>query len=366
MIWFLITQVLTLLLDIVTIRCCSHPDKDLELLLLRQQLRILQRKSRSKSNLNRAEKLTLAALLARFKQITRQTYQQLNSVVLIVRPETVLRWHRELVRRKWTFHQRVPSPGRPSLSPNLVALIVQLARENTRWGYRRISGELLKLGYRTGKTTIAQILKQHGLTPAPQRGCMSRSWSRLLQHYRQQVLACDFFTVETLALHTLYVLFFIELNTRQIVQIACTAHPTAVWMTQQARHVVWQLEERQLQSKALIHDRDTKFIRTFDAIFKSENLNILLTPYQTPNANATAERWVRTIREECLDHLFILNEKHLNRVLKEYVDYYNEHRPHQGLEQRIPKPKRTDVHRGSVRCRDVLGGLMHDYYRGVA
>jgi putative transposase len=337
MMWLLVTQGLTLLLDIILIRCNSQPHKDLELLLLRQQLRILQRKSRSNDRLNRTEKLTLATLLAKFKHMTLQTCQQLNSVVFIVRPETVLRWHRELVRLKWTFKKRVPSPGRPSLPPEHVALIVQLARENPRWGYRRISGELWKLGYRTGKTTIAQILRRHGLTPAPKRIGRSGSWSRLLQHYRQQVLACDFFTVETLTLHTLYVIFFIELHTRQIVQIACTAHPTSVWVTQQARQVVWRLEAKRSQPRAPIHDRDTKFTGVFDAVFQSECLRILQTPYRTPNANAVAERWVQTIRAECLDHLFILNERRLGRVLREYTQFYNERRPHQGLEQGIPK-----------------------------
>jgi putative transposase len=250
MIWFSLAQALTLLLYIVTIRCRSYPDKDLELLLLRQQVRILQRRSKSKCHLNQAEKLTLAVLLTQFKQLTRQTYQQLSSVVLIVRPETVLSWHRALVRLKWTFNQRVPSPGRPVLPPNLIALIVQLARENPRWGYRRLSGELRKWGQRVSKTTIAQILKHHGLTPAPQRARMSGSWSRLFQHYRQQMLACDFLTIETLGLRTVYILFFIELNTRQIIHIACTAHPTSVWVTQQARQVAWQLEASQPQPKA--------------------------------------------------------------------------------------------------------------------
>lgn len=189
-----------------------------------------------------------------------------------------------------------------------------------------------------------------------------------------QVLACDFFTVETIRLQTLYVLFFIELGTRKVHLAGCTAHPTSAWVTQQARNIVWNIQEKALHRspvRFLIHDRDAKFTASFDAVFASDGITIIRTPYRAPNANAYAERWVRTVREECLDHLLILGERHLRRVLTEYIEYYNHRRAHQGIGQQIPvtpseepgaKEQSVIVTRGPIHRRDVLGGIIHDYY----
>lgn len=191
------------------------------------------------------------------------------------------------------------------------------------------------------------------------------------------MLACDFFTVETLRLQTLYVLFFIELGTRRVHFAGCTAHPTSAWVTQQTRNIAWDILEvqtRELPSEPirfLIHDRDAKFTPSFNTVFVSEGIEIIRTPYRAPKANAFAERWVRTVREECLDHLLIISEWHLRRVLTEYVTYYNQRRPHQGIGQQMPMPmpvpsalqqERVRT-RGDIHRQDVIGGIIHDYYR---
>jgi transposase InsO family protein len=280
-------------------------------------------------------------------------------------PETVLRWHRELVRRKWTFRPP-PAAGRPRIAVELEALIIRLAKENPRWGYGKIEGELRKLGYRVGRSTIRDVLKRQQLPGAPLRAQQSSTWRAFLLQHQHQLLACDFFTVETWRLQTLYVFFFIELGTRRIHLAGCTAHPTAAWVAQQARQLVWKLQEEGKTIRFLLHDRDAKFPASFDVVFASEGIETILTPYRAPNANAYAERWVRSVREECLDQVLILNERHLDHVLNEYSQYYNQARPHQGIGQQIPDLASHQPRQGPVLRRDVLGGLIHDYYHEAA
>ncbi len=190
-----------------------------------------------------------------------------------------------------------------------------------------------------------------------------------MTHYKEQLIACDFFTVETLTLKTLYVLFFIELGSRKVHRAGVTANPNPTWVTQQARQVMWELEERNPPCRFLIRDRDNKFpqrtgtARAFDTVFRSEGIDVIRTPVRAPNANAYAERWVRTVREECLDHLLVLNQTHLRQVLKTYIEYYNEARPHQGIGQRIPVSPEPSPSTGTVEHRKVLGGIINDYYR---
>jgi len=186
-----------------------------------------------------------------------------------------------------------------------------------------------------------------------------------MTHYQAQILAYDFFTIETLFLRTLYVFFFIELGSRRVHFAGCTAHPNGAWVTQQARQIVWELAERELPIRFLIHDNDSKFTPAFDTVFAAEAIKVIRTPFRAPNANAYAERWVRTVREECLDKLLIINQVHLRRVLGEFISYYNSSRPHQGIEQRTPIMRTTVMSTGPVRCRDVLGGIIHDYYRAA-
>jgi transposase InsO family protein len=229
------------------------------------------------------------------------------------------------------------------------------------WG-DRIHGELLKLSFALDPKTVKNIMRRHHLPPAPVRG--TSSWRTFLSHYKQQMLACDFFTVETLWLKALYVLFFIELNTRRVYLAGCTDHPNSAWVTQQARQLTWQLAEMRTEREPLrylIHDHDTKFTRSFDAVFEVEGMEIILTPCHTPQANAIAERWVRSVRQEALVPIVVLGQRHLRRVLVEYVDFYNRARPHQGIEQDMPIPRSLGVMDGPIGRREVLGGILHDY-----
>ena len=360
--WFLLTQCFSTLLQLVLLRRQTERAKDLQILLLRHQLTIVERKLDKPLRISRVEKFTLALLTIHLKRTTGQTIQQLSDSIRIFRPETVLKWHRELVRRKWTSRHQAQA-GRPRTEAELERLVLQLAREND-WGNGKIAGELLKLGYTLCDETIATLLKRHGIPPLPQRR-PSLSWRHLMAHYRQQLLACDFFTIDTLFLQTLYVFFFIEIGTRRVHFAGCTAHPTGAWVAQQARQLVWEVGTREPPLRFLIHDRDTKFTASFDAVFTSEHIKIIRTPYRAPNANTYAERWVRTVREECLDKLLILNEAHLRHVMRDYIDYYNRARPHQGIAQQSPIPKPSPNQAGIIRCRNVLG-IINDYYRDAA
>jgi putative transposase len=269
------------------------------------------------------------------------------------------------VRWKWTYRQQ-RKPGRPRVDPELEYWIVRLARENPGLGYRKLKGELAKLGFKVCPNTVKNVLIRHGIPPLPERNRRGPSWRVFLSHYKEQMLACDFFTVETIGLKTLYVLFFIEIGSRRVHLAGCTPHPRATWVEQQARQMVWQLDERELPVSHFLHDNDKKFTDSFDTIFRSVSIEIVPLPHRAPNANAFAERWVRTVREECLDQLLIWNEAHLRRVLKEYVTYYNTRRPHQGLRQDTPEGLGPVSLDGEIRRRDVLGGIIHDYYRQAA
>ncbi len=187
-----------------------------------------------------------------------------------------------------------------------------------------------------------------------------------MTHYKDQLLACDFFTVETLFLQTIYVLMFIEIGSRRVHFAGCTAHPDNAWITQQARQVMWALDEREPAIHFLIRDNDKKFSHAFDTVFRSKVIKVIPTPYRTPNANAFAERWIRSVREECLDKVLIINQAHLRRVMREYIAFFNAARPHQGIDQQIPVPPTSRAMSGPVRCRKVLGGILHDYYRDAA
>ena len=366
MFFFVLAQVLSLLLDLIGLRCRSDHDKDVEILLLRQQLRILQRKQPRAPRISRWEKLTLVVLAGKLSGLTTAVRARLAQVVLLFKPDTLLTWHRDLVRRKWTFTKKAPL-GRPPISPELEALILRLANENPSWGYGKIEGELGKLGYDIGRSTIRAVLKRKHIPPAPERSKRGRTWRTFLAHYKDEIVACDFFTVETAWLKTLYVLFFIELGSRRVHLAGCTANPTRAWVTQQARQLSWQIQEGVLPTRFLIHDRDAKFPAAFDTVFISQDVTIVRTPVWAPNANAFAERWIRSVREECLDKLLILGERHLQRVLIAYVDYYNQARPHQGLEQQCPVPLgRSKARDGPIERRDILGGVLHDYYRRAA
>lgn len=365
MLWSLIAQVVQIILDALSLRLIADPDKDLELLVLRQQIRILERRMSKSVRPSRVEKLLLTLSALQIKERTRAGQLGFKHSLLLFKPATVLKWHRELVKRKWTFHRHA-RVGRPRVDEELEILIVLLAKENSGLGYEKLQGELEKLGYDVGISTVRDILKRHHILPAPERDRTHSNWQAFLNHCRTQMLACDFFTIETVFLQTVYVLFFIEVSTRRVYVAGCTDRPNSAWVTQQARQLLWQFQEREPSIFFLIHDRDTKFAGSFERVFAAEGIETVLTPYRAPNANAFAERWVRSVRQECLDRFLILNQAHLQRVLREYTDYYNTARPHQGLDQQAPIPFPRRPMSGPVVCRNVLGGILHDYRRQAA
>ena len=243
-------------------------------------------------------------------------------------------------------------------------LILRLAAENPTWGYRRIHGELARLGFKLAPSTVWLLLKRAGIDPAPRRAGLT--WRQFLSVQAEGILACDFFHVDTVLLRRLYVLFVIELATRRAHVLGVTASPTGAWVAQQARNLLMDLEDRIGQFKFLVRDRDAKFTDSFDGIFASEGIRTLRTPVRAPRANAVAERWVGTVRRELLDRMLILGRRHLETVLADYVVHYNEHRPHRSLGQAPPLgavPEPVPAASGRVVRLDRLGGLVHEYAR---
>jgi transposase len=305
--------------------------------------------------------MTLAVLTKKLKQSTNRSNSQLRDIICIAKPETVIRWHRELVRRKWTQERKV-KVGRPRISQEIENLIVRMAQENIRWGYTKIEGELLKLGHKVSISTVRNVLNRNGIVPAPVRFGLI-GWRHLMKYYKEQIIACDFFTIETFWLKTLYVFFFIELGSRRVHLAGVTANPNGQWVAQQARQYIWAIEEREETFRCLIHDNDKKLTEMFDDVFQSKRIRVIHTPIESHNANSFAERWVRSAREECLDHVLVLSEGHLRRMLQTYIEYYNTRRPHQSLEQQAPIPYPEPAKSGTVNCRQLLGGIINDYYR---
>jgi putative transposase len=278
---------------------------------------------------------------------------------MLVRPATLLRWHQDLIRRRWTYpHRR----GRPAVAAELRALVLRLASENPTWGYRRIHGELCRLGCKIGASTVWTILHRAGVDPAPKRSALT--WRQFLRTQATSVLAVDFFTVDTVLLQRLHVLFVIEVATRRVHVLGVTPQPVGEWVAQQARNLLMNLEEGIGRFRFVLRDRDTKFTAAFDMVFAAEGIQVLRTPVRAPQANAYAERWVGTVRREVLDRMLIVGGRHLQSVLAEYADHYNVHRPHRALEQAPPlgsSEAAVVVPVGRVVRRDRLGGLIHEY-----
>jgi putative transposase len=213
--------------------------------------------------------------------------------IVLVTPQTLLRWHRELVRRKWTY-RKSREPGRPPIDPQVAELVLRMARENSRWGCVRIAGELRKLGIRVGATTIRTLLRRNGLGPAPRRS--GPTWTQSLRAQAEAIVACDFFTVETIRLQTLYVLFIIQVSTRRVLVAGVTANPSSAWVTQQARNVAMDLDDQVRPIRFLLRDHDAKFTGQFDEVFRAQGAEVIRIPIQAPRANGYAERWVETVR----------------------------------------------------------------------
>jgi putative transposase len=341
---------------VAALRLRSREFKELEIVVLRHELAVLRRQT-SRPRLNKGDRVFLAAASQLLGRASRAFF---------VRPDTLLGWHRQLVRRRWTYSGR--RPGRPAVSDDIAELVRRLAHENPRWGYQRIVGELAGAGVRVSATTVAKILRQGGIPPAGARAQLS--WRDFLRAHADSIIACDFFSVETLWLGRLYVLFFLELGNRRVHVAGCTTNPDGCWTTQQARQLAWSLSKRATPARFLIHDRDSKFSCAFDDVFRSERIEIIRTPFRAPRANAFAERWVGTVRRECLDWLLIGGRRQLERVLRVYVDHYNAHRPHRALGLIPPTPEpRLRLVRSSppdqLHRRDRLGGLIHEYARAA-
>jgi putative transposase len=305
-VWFLVYVLMRRLLRLV-VGGSVGAALEVENAVLRHQLAVVGR-SVKRPPLRRRDRVVLAAASG---LLPRERWS-----VFLASPQTLLRWHRELVRSKWCCRGR--AVGRPPLDPRLRELVLRLGRENPRWGCVRIQGELRKLGLRVGATTIRSILRRAGLGPAPRRS--GPSWSEFLRAQASGIIAFDFFTVETAWLRTLYVLFWIELGSRRVHLAGVSANPDGAWVTQQARNLA--VEERLENVRHLIHDRDAKFCGPFDAIIRCEGVRVIETPVRAPKANAVAERWVRSVRNECLDHVLVFGRRHLERVLRAYLVHY--------------------------------------------
>ncbi|WP_447006693.1 integrase core domain-containing protein [Saccharothrix isguenensis] len=343
----------------------SDRDKDTEILSLRHQITVLERQlGDARPRFSPADRAFLAALLHRLPA------QALRRLRLLVRPETVLRWHRDLFARRHAARSRPKRPGRPRTIRSIRLLVLRLTREHPTWGYRRIHGELLVLGITVAASTVWQILQDAGVDPAPER--VSTTWSAFLRSQADAILACDFFETTTLSGTRLYVLAVIEHASRRIRVLGATAHPTASWVTQAARNLVMDLEDAGGSARFLIRDRDGKFPALFDAVLADAGIQVVLTGVRIPRMNAIMERWIRSCRRELLDRTLIWNQPHLLHALREYEKYYNNHRPHQGIDNARPlralPPAVTDqaaITRLDVRRQQRLGGILNEYHHAA-
>jgi putative transposase len=351
--------VLTSVFAFIRLLPMSDVDKNVEILALRHQLAILQRQI-DKPRLTPPDRAFLAALLHR---LSRPRLRQLH---LIVSPDTVLRWHRDLLRRRHAKASRPKRPGRPPTVRSIKALVLRLARENTSWGYRRIHGELAALGIKVAPSTVWEILKANEIEPAPQRD--RQTWATFLRSQAHAILAADFFQTRILTGARLYAFAVIEHATRRIRVLGTTAHPTAVWTAQLARNLVMDLQDAGATAKYLVRDRDSRYTMGFDAVFAGEGISIVKTGVRVPRMNAIMERWVRSCRAELLDRTLIVNRAQLLRALREYEAFYNQHRPHRALQaaaplrplpQPITEPDRLD--HLDIRRSDRLSGILHEY-----
>jgi putative transposase len=330
--------------------------KTAEILILRHQIGVLQRRQPRRPKLDWADRALLATLLGLIPKARRQGLR------LLITPDTIVRWHRDIVRRRWAARSMRGRTGRPTTRRNIQALVRRLARENPNWGYRRIHGELAGLGIKVAASTVWEILKASGINPG--RRQTGPTWSQFLRSQAEAILACDFFTVDLLDGTQAYVLAVIEHATRRIRILGITLHPTGEWTTQQARNLIMDLGEQADQVKFMIRDRGSNFTTAFDAVLADAGIRTVLCNIQTPRMNAIAERWIGGCRRELLDRTLIWNQAHLRRILSDYETNHNQHRPHRSLYgaaplKPLPEPVDLDLYR--IRRRAQVGGLINEY-----
>jgi transposase InsO family protein len=351
------------LLYLIFVRLCgwlvllgrSSASKDAELLVLRHEVAVLRR-THPRPRLDWADRAVLAALIRLLPARLR--------LHRLVTPGTVLRWHRRLITRRWTYTNRT---GRPPVSAETAALIERLATENNGWGYKRIQGELLKLGHRVSASTIRRILKALKIPPAPKRHT-DTTWRQFLHAQAATMLATDFFHVDcAVTLQRLYCLFVIETGSRYVHILGITANPDGPWTTQQIRNLVMDLGDRAADFRILVRDRAGQFTASFDAVLTSAGIEAVKSPPRSPRANAYAERFVLTVRTEITDRILIFGERHLRLVLADYAAHYNGRRPHRSRQLRPPRPDHpvADLSQERIQRRPLLGGLINEYERAA-
>jgi putative transposase len=302
--------------------------KTAEILILRRQLAVLQRRQGCHPKLTWADRALFVTLVGVIPRARRQGLR------LLVTPDTIVRWHRDIVRRRWAARSMRGTSGRPATRRNIRALVVRLARENPSWGYRRIHGELTGMGVKVAASTAWEILKNAGIDPAPRR--TGPTWSRFLRSQADAILACDFFTADLIDGTQAYVLAVIGHATRRIRILGVTLHPTGGWTTQQARNLLMDLDEQAHRVRFMIRDRGPDFTTTFDAVLADAGIRTVPCNVRTPRMNAIAERWIGGCRREVLDRTLVWNQAHLRQILRQYETHHNQHRPHRSLHGATP------------------------------
>jgi putative transposase len=330
--------------------------KTAEILILRHQLAVLQRRQPRRPKLNWADRALLATLLSVIPKAQRQGLR------LLVTPDTILRWHRDIVRRRWAARSMRGKTGRPATRRNVSALVLRLARENPEWGYRKIHGELAGLGVKVAASTAWEILRNAGIDPAPRRS--GPAWPQFLRSQAETILACDFFTADLLDGTQAHALAVIEHATRRIRILGVTLHPTGEWTAQQARNFLMDLGDEAHRVKFMIRDRGSNFTAAFDAILADAGIRTVLCNVRTPRMNAIAERWIGGCRRELLDRTLIWNQSHLRRILRQYQTHHNQHRSHRSLDAAAPLkplPEPVDLEQYRIRRQTRVGGLINEY-----
>jgi putative transposase len=341
---------------------------DQELLICNEYLvienRILRQQITGRVRLSDGERKMLAELSKRLGK------QVLKEVASIVTPDPILAWHRKLIAKKCDGSEHRQTPGRPTIDEELEGLVVRMAQENRSWGYDRIAAALTHLGYTSSDQTVGNILKRRGIPPAPERKKRT-TWKEFIRTHMDVLVATDFFTTEVwtaCGLVTYYILFFVHLGSRKVYVAGVTPHPDQRWMVQMARNVTMADWGFLAPGQYLIHDRDGKFCSAFRQLIGETDVTRVLLPPRSPDLNAYAERWVRSVKDEALSQLILFGERSLRHALKQYDMHYHTERPHQGKENVVllPSAGQGTEREGPIRCRERLGGLLKYYHRRAA